>query len=107
MARDLWLEFAGDTPANRLLGFLLTGRSFEYTLTDMLKAEISWSTLHRIFPRMIKAKVVVQTRQVGRAKLYKLNAINPVVVRLIALYDTILLQRIEELQEKELLVAQH
>ncbi|MBI4451603.1 hypothetical protein HY642_06530 [Candidatus Woesearchaeota archaeon] len=107
MARDLWLEFAGNTPLNRLLGLMLTGREFEYTLTDLAtKSDISWSTLHRIFPRLVKTGIVLQTRQIGRAKLYKLSAKNPVVVRLVALYDTILLQAIQRMQEKELILAQ-
>ncbi|VVB81015.1 Uncharacterised protein [uncultured archaeon] len=106
MERNVFLEFVGDTPVNRLLDFLLTGRDFDYTLTDLAKkAGISWSTLHRIFPRFVKNKIVVQIRQIGRAKLYKLNQNNPIVQKFVALYDTILLQQLAKIEEKEIITV--
>ncbi len=39
MDHNAFLEFVGDTPVNRLLDFLLTGREFDYTLTDLAKKE--------------------------------------------------------------------
>lgn len=106
MERNVFLEFVGDTPTNRLLDFLITGRDFDYTLTDLAnKASVSWSTLHRIFPQFIKNNIVKQTREIGRAKLYKLNAENIVVKKFIALYDTILQQELLKAEEKELIIA--
>jgi len=106
MEKNAFLEFVGDTPTHRLLDFLLTGRDFDYTLTDFAnKAGISWSTVHRIFPRFIENKIVEKTRDVGRAKLYKLNLKNPVVQKFVALYDTILFQQFANAEEKEVLTA--
>ncbi len=44
--------------------------------------------------------IVKQTREIGRAKLYKLNAENLVVKRFVALYDGILQQELLNAQEK-------
>ena len=100
MAKELTVfrEFIGDNPTTRLLEFLIEGRSFDYTLTELAeKSEISWKTLHRIFPRFIKMKIVKQTRTVGRAKLFTLNTENPRVEKLIELFDILLEQDIKEL----------
>lgn len=106
MEHNAFLDFVGDTPVNRLLDFLLTGREFDYTLTDLAKKSgISWSTLHRIFPRFVENDIVEQTRDVGRAKLYKLNLKNTIVQKFIGVYDTILLRQIEKAEEKELVVV--
>lgn len=103
MEKNAFLEFTGDTPVNRLLDFLMTGRDFDYTLTDLAKKSgISWSTLHRIFPRFVKNKIVVITRSVGRAKLCKLNLDSLLVKKFVAVYDTILLQSLSKAEEKEL-----
>ena len=69
----------------------------DFTLTDMAtKAGMSWSTLHRIFPRFIKNKIVIQTREIGRAKLCKLNLANPLVKKLVDVYDTLLMQELKK-----------
>lgn len=95
--KSIFIEFMGDTPAIRLLDFLITGREFDFTLTDMAtKAGMSWSTLHRIFPMFIKNKIVISTREIGRAKLYKLNLTNLVVKKLVDVYDTLLMQELKK-----------
>ncbi|MFH1696141.1 MAG: hypothetical protein ABH850_07010 [Candidatus Micrarchaeota archaeon] len=99
---NAFLEFLGDNPHTRLLEFLITGREFDYTLTDLAEnAGISWTNLHRIFPVFEKRKIVVKTREVGRAKLYKLNQQNNEVRKLILLYDSIIKSQLERLEEKQ------
>ncbi len=96
--KSAFLEFIGDTSATRLLDFLVTGREFDYTLTDLAnKAGVSWTTLHRIFPQFIKNKIVLEVRQIGRAKLYKLNVANLRVKKVIDLYDSIIVDELKRL----------
>ncbi len=102
---NAFLEFVGDTPTTRLIDFLITGREFDYTLTDLTnKAGVSWTTLHRIFPSFIKNKIVVEVRQIGRAKLYKLNESTPLVKKFIELYDCILLTEMNKHNKKKVKV---
>ena len=101
-----FVEFVGDTPAMRLLDFLITGRDFDYTLTDLAnKADMSWSTLHRIFPRFVEQKIVVHVRDVGRAQLYKLNLHSPIVKKLVEVYDMLLMQELKRAAHEEIVAA--
>ncbi len=101
--QNVFIEILGDTPVIRVLDFLITGRDYDYTLTDLAtKAGVSWSTLHRIFPGFISRKVVVEVRTVGRAKLYKLNLDNPLAGRMVDLYDSLLLETLKNSAEAEM-----
>jgi len=103
---NAFLEFLGDNPNTRLLEFLITGREFDYSLTDLAEnAGIGWTTLHRILPGMEKQKIVIKTREIGRAKLYKLNQENTEVKKLVELYDSILRKELELLEEKATIKA--
>ena len=93
---SLFLNFIGDSPTTRLLEYLIIGKDFDYTLTDLMNAGISWSTLNRIFPNFIKNKIATQTRTIGKIKLYKLNVQNPLVKKLIDLFDSIIFKSIQE-----------
>ena len=88
-------DFVVDYPGTRLLEFLIEGRFFDYTLTDISeKSEVSWRTLNRIWPRLVENKIVMITRTIGRIKLYKLNMENPSVIKLVELFDSLLEQSV-------------
>jgi len=75
----------------RVLDFLIEGRGLDYSLTDIAEnANIGWTTLHRMWDTLLRLNMVVPTREIGRAKLFKLNQENPAVERLIKYYDTLL-----------------
>ena len=96
-------DFVGDYPGIRLLEFLIEGRFFDYTLTDISeKSGVSWTTLNRIWPKIVKNKIVIITRKIGKIKLYKLNMENPAVIKLVELFDGLLEQSIPM---KEKLIA--
>lgn len=100
---NAFLEFFGDNPNSRLLDFLISGREFDYSLSDLaLNSGIGWSTLHRIFPRFEKQCIVVKTREIGRAKLYKLNSQNDEVKLLVSLHNRIIKKQLDAVEEKTL-----
>lgn len=102
--KSAFLEFVGDTPVTRLLNFLIIGKDFDYTLTDLAnKAGISWTTLNRIFPKLVSQKIVIEMRQVGRARLYKLNLNNPNVKKMISLHKGILLESLKAMAEEKII----
>ncbi len=87
----------GDSPVIRVLDFLIEGRELDYSLTDIAEnANIGWTTLHRIWDNLVKLNMVIFTRQIGKAKLFKLNEENQVIKDLIKLYDTLLIQETEK-----------
>lgn len=87
----IFREALGDSPVIRVLDFLIEGRGLDYSLTDIAEnANIGWMTLHRIWDNLLRLNIIVPTREIGRAKLFKLNEENPAVEKLIKLYDTLL-----------------
>ena len=72
--QSLFIEFMGDSPTIRVLDYLLTERDLDFSITDMAKnAGIGRSTLYRIWDNLIKNNIILPTRIIGKAKLYKLN----------------------------------
>ena len=98
-------ETLGDTPVIRVLDFLIEGRGLDYSLSDIAEnSNIGWTTLHRIWGNLLKNEMVKPTREIGRAKLFKLNEENPAVNELIKLYDTLLYQHTEKHLSKKIMV---
>jgi len=88
----------GNYPAVRVIDFLITFREFDYPLTEIAEnSGVAWSTIHSFFPNLVKIGIVIQTRQIGRAKLYKLNIKNPVVKELIELDNKLIHELAEQL----------
>ena len=87
----IFREFFGDTPKIRVLEYLLEGRELDASLSDIAEgAGINRVTLFRLWPTLEKLKIVVHTRDIGNAKLYKLNMDNPRVKNLAELFDKII-----------------
>ena len=102
----IFREALGDSPIIRVLEFLIEGRGLDYSLSDIAEnSNIGWTTLHRIWDRLIKLRMVIPTREIGRAKLFRLNEENQAVKDMIRLYDTLLYQETEKYFSKELEIA--
>jgi len=90
----LFRKAFGDTPKIRVLEFLIEGRELDYSISDIAEgAEIGRTTLFRIWGDLIKAKVIKPTRQIGNAKLYKLNLENPFVKKIVEVFDEIIMPK--------------
>src|SRR3989344_7251512 len=98
---SIFLEHVGDSPRMRVLQYLIEGRDFDYTLTDMLNAGVSWGTLNMLVPKFAELGIIVKTRKIGRATLYKLNQNNVAVKQLIGLYDKLILEKLDSLEESK------
>ena len=82
----------------RILQYLIEGRDFDYTLTDLLHAGVSWGTLNTLVPTLLGLGIVIKTRKIGRATLYKINQDNLVARHLIELHGNLLLARLDQLE---------
>mgnify|MGYP001572633901 FL=1 len=90
----LFRKALGDSPKIRVLEFLIEGRELDYSISDIAEgAEIGRTTLFRIFGDLEKSKVIISTRQIGNAKLYKLNTQNLLVQKLIEIFDEIIIPK--------------
>ena len=93
---SIFLNYVGDNPRMRILQYLIEGRELDYTLTDMLNAGVSWGTLNSLIPKLLELNIIVKTRKIGRATLYKINKDNIISKKLIELYDKILVEETEK-----------
>jgi len=97
---SIFLEYVGDNPRMRILQYLIEGRDFDYTLTDLLNAGVSWGTLNTLVPKLLELGIIVKTRKIGRATLYKINPENEMAKQLIILYNKLLQQNLQQMEEK-------
>lgn len=90
----LFRQSLGDTPKIRVLEFLIEGRELDYSISDIAEgAEIGRTTLFRIWEDLIKSGIIVPTRQIGNAKLFKLNRNNLFVKKIVELFDEVIINR--------------
>ena len=83
---SIFVEVLGNNPIIKVLDFLITFADFDYPLTEIAKnSGVSYSTLQTFWSRLIKNKIVIKTRRVGKSDLFKLNTKNQAVQQLIKL----------------------
>lgn len=87
----IFREIFGDTPKIRVLEYLLEGRELDHSIGDIAEgAGINRVTLFRLWPEIEKSKLVAHTRNIGNAKLFKLNIKNYYAKDLIELFDKLI-----------------
>lgn len=87
---SIFTKLLGDYPLIRILNHFLIFREFDYSLTDIAEnSGVAWSTLNLLWPTLEKNELVIHTRNVGKAKMYKLNTKNKIAQDLIKFADSI------------------
>jgi len=82
----IFVEIFGTNPIMKVLDFLISFQAFDYPLTEIAKnSGVSYSTLQTFWDKLVRNKIVIKTRRVGKSDLYKLNTNNPAVKQLIKL----------------------
>src|SRR3989344_3940382 len=98
---SLFIQFMGDSPMIRVLDYLLTERELDFSITDLAKnAGIGRSTLYRIWDGLVKNSIILPTRIIGKAKLFKLNKDNAVIQKLIEVDDKLVLEDLKKRAQK-------
>ncbi|MBS3103214.1 hypothetical protein J4458_07265 [Candidatus Woesearchaeota archaeon] len=93
-----FIKYEGNTPKNRILEFLVTfAVEDDYSMMDIAKhSKVSYAMLKIIWKEFVKEGRVVFTRNVGKAKMYKLNAQNSIIKKFIEYYWKIIEEETEE-----------
>ena len=100
--KSLFIELFGDSPTIKILDFLLTERELDFSISDMARnAGIGRATLYRIWEQLIKNEIITPTRILGKSKLYKLNARNPKIKKLMEIDDMLVLDELRNKAEKQ------
>src|SRR3989344_9064064 len=99
MQKSVFLQEEGNTPKNRIWGFLIVHSEYDYSMKDIARySGVGYTTLKEIWKEFKEKKIVVQTRVVGKAKMHRLNLKNPVVNKFIDYYWAV----VESVVEKDL-----
>ena len=90
----------------RILNFLILGKDFDYSMTDIASgSHVGWTSFTRAWKELEKRKVVVHTREIGRARLYKLNIQDPTVQKLVKLHWEIIKTETDKMLNKKKVLA--
>ncbi|MBI2129517.1 hypothetical protein HYU07_04725 [Candidatus Woesearchaeota archaeon] len=82
--KSVFAEYFGDYPLIRVLDFLILGRDMDYSMTDICdNSGVGWTAFSEIWPRLVEKGIVIFTRKIGNAKLFRLNVKNPWVKELV------------------------
>ena len=77
---SLFLKVFGVNPKLKVMDFLIVSIDLDYSMKEIAeKSGVGYSTLKLFWKDMIKNKIVVPTRTIGNAKLFRINTNNPVV----------------------------
>ena len=82
--KSVFVEYFGDYPLIRVLDFLIDGRDMDYSMTEIAKnSGVGWAAFSDIWLQLTKKEILLFTRKIGNAKLFRLNVKNPWVKELI------------------------
>lgn len=100
----MFLKEVGDNPKNRVWSFLIVHSEYDYSMSDIAKfSGIGYTTIKVLWKEFTEKKLVVLTRTVGKAKMYKLNIKNSVVEKFIDYYWAVVdaaVRREHEIEDK-------
>ncbi len=98
--KSLFVEFMGDSPMMKVMDYLITERELDFSITDMAEnAGIGRATIYRLWDGLIKNEIILHTREVGKAKLFKLNTKNEKIRKLIEIYDMLVVEELKKRSE--------
>lgn len=106
--KTAFLQIFGDSPILRVLDFLVVNEDFDYSMTDIANfSEVGYSTLKLFWAKLEKENIVINTRIVGKAKMYKLNLANPILKKFRDFYWETTKQKVHEKINKEEIIVKH
>ncbi len=94
---SVFLRLEGNNVKNRIWNFLIVHSEFDYSMKDIARfSDVSYTALKEIWKEFIKRKIVVNTRNVGKAKMYKLNRENPQVEKFVEYYWSVVNSEVDK-----------
>lgn len=99
---SIFEEYFGRSPTIKILNFLILGKDFDYSMTEIAEgAGVGWTSFSGVWKNLQKKNIVKHTRDIGRAKLYKLNTEDPAVKHLVKAHWDIIKTETNKLLTKE------
>jgi len=98
---SLFVKLLGNSPYIRVLDFLITYRGFDYSKKKIAEnANVSYNTLNSFWHKLVSDGIIIKTRREKDHNLFRLNQKNNSAKKLIALYDSIFAESINEQRQK-------
>ena len=99
---SLLVRSLGASPKIRIIDFLLDNPLLDFTKKEIMEVlGMSKKTLYRALPDLEEQGIVMVSRKIGRAKLYKINLQHPLVKALREHEKRLSLQEAEKGRAKE------
>ncbi len=87
MGTSAFLKEEGNTPKNRIWAFLIVHTEYDYSMRDIARySGVGYTTLKSLWKEFREKQIILETRIVGKAKMYRLNLKNPIVIKFIDYY---------------------
>ncbi|SRR3989344_2195417 len=103
-----FLKLQGNTVKNRIWSFLIVHSEFDYSMKDIARfSNVSYSALKEIWKEFVKRGIVIHTRDVGKAKMYKLNRENLLVEKFIDYYWSVVGIGMEKVKGEMIVPVKH
>ena len=78
--KSILLEIFGEAPEVRLIDFFMDNPLFDFTKKDIIEElGMNKRTLYRIMPKLEEEGLVMISRKIGKAKLYRVNKENYII----------------------------
>ncbi len=105
MKKSVFIQEEGNTPKNRIWSFLIVHSEYDYSMKDIARySGVGYTSLKEIWKGFREKKIIIQTRIVGKAKMYRLNLKNPIVNKFIDYYWAVVdsvVRRESKIKEEE------
>jgi len=92
----------GSFSTPKIIDFMSTYREFDYSVNEIAEnSGISTKTMRREIPRLCYYEILIQSRTIGKTKMYKFNAESRIAYALNYLISEIATYEIENIIEEE------
>jgi len=83
---SFFLQYLGDNPKIRILDFLMENFALDFSLPQIAEgSRTAYTTLIGLLPKLMKQGIVMETRKIGKSRLFKINKDSPIVRALFAI----------------------
>ncbi len=78
-SQSFFLQYLGDNPKMRILDFLMDNLAHDFSLPQIAEgSNVAYTTLIDLLPKLLKQGIIMETRKIGKSKLYKIDLDNPI-----------------------------
>lgn len=82
--KSVLIEYFGDTPLIRVIDFFIENDIWDYSKTDISEhTGVARTTLQELIKFLLNGGTIIETRNIGRASMFKLNKTSSFVKELL------------------------